>query len=219
MKFTIVAAIFAAVAVADHHEGVVAPAAPAPAPAAPAPAPAAPAPAAPKAPMDSPKAPAGKNGKKYTSTIYDYKTYTVTDCPDYVTKCPADKYKVVTSTYAAYETMYDADDYDSDYSSTYSSAAYPVKSDYPSSCSYKVKTISTTYTTAYPTVYYETVTDDCYAKPTYPASSAYPSAYPSAYKNNSTAPEKPKYYTAGAGSNAASFALAAVAGLAAYAFA
>jgi len=165
MKFTIVAALFAAVAIADNHEGVVAPA-PAPAPAAPAPAPAAPAPAAPKAPMDSPMAPAGKN----------------------------------------------------DYSSTYSSAAYPVKSDYPS-CSYKVKTISTTYTTAYPTVYYETVTDDCYAKPTYPATSAYPSAYPSAYKNNSTSPEKPKYYTAGAGSNAASFALAAVAGLAAYAFA
>jgi len=169
MKFTIVAALFAAVAIADNHEGVVAPAAPAPAPAAPAPAPAAPAPAAPKAPLDAPKAPA-KDGKN-------------------------------------------------DYSSTYSSAAYPVKSDYPTSCGYKVKTISTTYTTAYPTVYYETVSDDCYAKPTYPASSAYPSAYPSAYKNNSTAPEKPKYYTAGAGSNAASFALAAVAGLAAYAFA
>lgn len=176
-------------------------------------------------------------GKKwYTSTVYETQVHTVTDCPPEVTDCPAESHKVITKTVAVSTTLCPEDDYPvstgsfvpvkpttkkphgpkptGDYEEP--SKPKPTKGPEPSECvpTTKVKTISTSVTKVVPTVIYETVTEGC----------AEPTKGPSPPKNGTTAypptpkPSKP-VETAGASTVVGSVLFAAVAGLAAFAFA
>jgi len=170
-----------------------------------------------------------------TSTVYTTKVYTVTECPSYVTDCPAHSTYEVTSTEAVYTTVCPveseyptATEYPTEtstpcetetdtYVPTYpASSPCPTETDvyaptYPPSCpTYSVKTISTSCTTVIPTVIYETVEIPC---ATY---APVPSAYPT-QGYNTTKPYP--VVTAGAANVAFSGLFAAVAGLAALALA
>lgn len=183
--------------------------------------------------------------KMTTSTIYETRIVTVTDCGDEVTECPLDATKVVTETIAVSTTVCPEDD---DEEPTYtettpcetdgsyptetetesvpcstdgsetdgSSPEEPTYSEAPACPATSVRTITTSYTTVIPTTIVETFTVDC-PTPTDVVTPPQPSGDSGCVGTNCTSPEEP--VPAAAGSVVGSVFFAAVAGLAAFAFA
>jgi len=187
----------------------------------------------------------GHGGKLTTSTVYATKTYTVSDCPDSVTKCPHDKTKVVTETVAVSTTVCPVEETETAKPTKESSNkpqppketstpcpesetegnhpkptwTHSEKPEYPACPTTTVKTITSSYTTVLPTVICVTETVECpSAQPTYPVKPT--GGFEGCKGANCSSPAKPtKPVVAGAGSVTGSVVFAAVAGIAAFAFA